>query len=110
MHAVPDPPGESAPALTIDEDVLPLLPKYIVFMKQYCEEARAACRESNHDAVARLGHQIKGSGGSYGFPPISRMGGELEAAAKAGDSARVESWIAAILAYVNTTVAAHVPK
>lgn len=40
---------------------------------------------SDLDAIARIAHQIKGSGGSFGFAGLTEIGSELELAAKAGD-------------------------
>ncbi len=34
------------------------------------------------DELRRVAHQLKGSGGGYGYPAISKLGGELEDAIK----------------------------
>jgi CheY-like chemotaxis protein/HPt (histidine-containing phosphotransfer) domain-containing protein len=36
--------------------------------------------ERNRDEVVRFGHSLKGTAGSYGFPQISKIGGEIETA------------------------------
>ena len=39
--------------------------------------------------VAVLAHNLKGTGGAFGFPELSVMGGKLETLAKAGDVAEL---------------------
>ena len=36
-----------------------------------------------------MGHTMKGSGGGYGLDEVARVGQEIEAAAKEGNSARI---------------------
>jgi signal transduction histidine kinase/CheY-like chemotaxis protein len=39
--------------------------------------------------IIRLGHQLKGSAATFGFPKVGEIGGRLETAARAGDSEQV---------------------
>lgn len=67
--------------------------------------------------MSRLGHNMRGNGVSYGFPDISAIGEELEAAAGAKDAGRVgeqlavlEAWIADVADAEMTGEAAHRPE
>ncbi len=42
-------------------------------------------REKNFKEVARLAHNLKGNGACYGFPQLTKIGDQLEVAAKAGE-------------------------
>ena len=42
---------------------------------------------------ASLGHQMAGTGGGYGFEPITEIGSALEESALAGDTARIRTSI-----------------
>ncbi|MGH7194990.1 MAG: ATP-binding protein, partial [Candidatus Saccharimonadales bacterium] len=52
----------------------------------------AAAREWN--ALAEIGHSLKGSGGTLGFPEVTAVGARLEAGALAAAAERVEEAIA----------------
>ena len=46
---------------------------------------RAALASSDHQEIRRIGHNLKGVGGSFGFPELTELGGRLENAARADD-------------------------
>jgi hypothetical protein len=48
--------------------------------------------------AAELAHQLRGAGGSFGFPGLSRCAKTLEIAARAGDGAAVRDALAELLA------------
>ncbi len=35
--------------------------------------------------IEKVGHQLKGNGVTFGYPELSKIGGELEVAAQSGD-------------------------
>ena len=47
-----------------------------------------------------LGHKMKGTGTSFGLTEVSRLGAELEAAAKRGDASAVRSVATALATYL----------
>jgi signal transduction histidine kinase/DNA-binding response OmpR family regulator len=54
-------------------------------------QAREQIERGDYEAIARLGHQLKGSSAMLGFPEIGRLGGELERAARQGDAVPIEA-------------------
>jgi PAS domain S-box-containing protein len=48
-----------------------------------------ACANGDHEELTRLGHWLKGSGGSVGFHDFTGPAAELEMAAKEGDDKRI---------------------
>lgn len=74
---------------------------------RYLEKRRAdlqACQQAlatgDFSPIELLAHRMKGNGATFGFPELSRIGGELEAAAQAQDRGRV----AASLGELTTTL------
>ena len=47
-----------------------------------------------------MGHNMKGVGSSYGFPPITEIGRGLEAAALAGAKEEIRKQVAALADYL----------
>ena len=72
--------------LEIPSEVRSLLPSF--FSARQADYSRMVCALVNRefDEIDRLGHRLKGSGGSFGFPELSTIGGLLEDAARAGDA------------------------
>ncbi len=75
-------------------------PEFIELIKQYIEYVRTSIpeiREKLHDGeyydVMKFGHNIKGSGGGYGFMDLSDMGKDLEIAAKDENSSDCEQYL-----------------
>ena len=62
-----------------------LSPRYLASRRADLESLDRAIAADDLETVKRLGHNMKGTGASYGFPALSQIGATLEAAAKAGD-------------------------
>lgn len=54
---------------------------YLKSLAVKLEELAAAITGRDFDAAVRIGHQLKGSGKSYGYPDISDFGSSVEDAA-----------------------------
>lgn len=67
-----------------------LIPGYLQRREQDIVELRKLARETQFEAIAFLAHKLKGNGAAYGFPAISRIGTDLETAARSQDLRRVE--------------------
>lgn len=72
----------------IPPEAAPLLEGYLANRRVDAERLRVALEEQDHAALARIGHNVRGTGGSYGLPALSEVGGDLEDAARAEDFAR----------------------
>ena len=65
------------------------------FLTRKREDSRAILAAAEHreaETLARLGHKMKGEGGSYGLDTITDIGRELEQAGKARISTRRGAW------------------
>ena len=65
----------------IDAEIQEAIPFFLELRKKNIAEIITALDSKDYDKVKRLGHNIKGSGGSYGFDEVSRIGMDLEKAA-----------------------------
>ena len=55
-----------------------------------------ALDQSDIETVATLGHNLRGSGGSFGFPPISEIGTVIQIAAEAGNYGEARTAVLAL--------------
>lgn len=70
----------------IDAEIADLLPGYLERRRDDVRVLRAALAERDFATVQLLGHRMKGSGGSYGIPGLSAVGGRLERAGTCRDA------------------------
>jgi len=57
--------------------------------------------EQDYSSIRFIGHDLKGSGGGYGFEPISAIGKTIEEAAKRSDNDEIRKQIAALTDYLD---------
>jgi HPt (histidine-containing phosphotransfer) domain-containing protein len=68
-----------------DPDMAEVIASFVQLLPQRCQAMREALNNNDLPTLQRLAHQMKGAGGSYGYPMLTRAGKELGAAAKVGD-------------------------
>lgn len=76
-----------------DFDLSELLPQYFTLCRRDLAKLKAAVEQREFAQVRILGHNLKGSGGAYGFPELTEIGAAIEFAAKAGDEAAVRTGV-----------------
>ena len=69
----------------IDQDLSDLVPGFLIRKREDARAVLAAVEHGDPEAIARLGHKMKGEGGSYGLDAITDLGRELEQAGKDSD-------------------------
>ena len=62
------------------------IPGYLASRRDECREMIRLLAASDFENLALLGHNIKGSGASFGFPEISRIGVALQDSAEQSDT------------------------
>jgi HPt (histidine-containing phosphotransfer) domain-containing protein len=80
-----------ASELAESADLRELIELFVDDLPQRLAAMRAATRVGDLDSVGRLAHQLKGAGGSYGFPVVSGAALDVELAARRVGSASVVS-------------------
>jgi len=69
----------------LDQDLSDLIPGFLARKREDASAILAAAERGESEAIARLGHKMKGEGGSYGLDAITDIGRELEQAAQLAD-------------------------
>ena len=73
----------------VADGVAALVPKYLASKAAQVQEARASLAAKDFEPIRRFGHNLKGTGRGYGFPPIEDMGQAIEKAAAVCDEAGI---------------------
>jgi HPt (histidine-containing phosphotransfer) domain-containing protein len=83
-----------------DPDLRELIERFVHELPQRLAKLRLAACADNLPEVGRLAHQLKGAGGSYGFPALTEAAHELERAARvvqsSSDVCRALEWLNAV--------------
>ena len=69
----------------IDQDLSDLVPGFLTRKAEDARAVMAAVEHRDPEAIMRLGHKMKGEGGSYGLDAITDIGRALEQAGKDSD-------------------------
>lgn len=77
----------------IDPDLADLVPGYLANRRADVARVRLAITEADWAGIGRLAHGLKGSGGGYGFDPISVIGAGMEKAARVEDPVEVNRFV-----------------
>ena len=56
------------------------------------------------DSLRTFGHNIKGSGGMYGFGEVTNFGTKIEASAKANDRSKIKSLLEELSTFLKTKI------
>ncbi len=86
--------------LVLDADLQDLVPGFLNSRRRDLQTLDAALEGGDFERIARLGHNIKGVAGSYGFQRLSTFGTELQAAAIRGDRIALENLARAMRAHL----------
>jgi HPt (histidine-containing phosphotransfer) domain-containing protein len=71
--------------VVINAEIEEIIPFFFEKRRNNIEALETALAAGDLISISKIGHQIKGSGGSYGFDQISRLGATIEKAANKGD-------------------------
>jgi HPt (histidine-containing phosphotransfer) domain-containing protein len=84
----------------VTQDLEVLIPRYLERRHKEIEQFRAHLAAGEFEALRIGGHSLKGSGGGYGFAPLTKIGSDIEIAAKAKDAAAIEAALAEYADYI----------
>ncbi len=74
--------GPCYSTLSGEADMAELLAQFVGELPQRLADIRQAAQGHNWQEVRRLAHQLRGAGGSYGFPLLTTAAGQLETIAQ----------------------------
>ena len=80
--------------LADDPDMIDLVEEFVEALPSRIEELKQAYERLDWDQMATLAHQLKGAGGSYGYPPLSSLGATMEQAFKQHSAEQFADWLA----------------
>jgi HPt (histidine-containing phosphotransfer) domain-containing protein len=66
----------------IDKDLEEIVPAFLEGRKKDTEIIKKLVLDKNFEELRSVGHKLKGTAGSYGFMGLSKIGAEIEDAAK----------------------------
>ncbi|MBE0623045.1 MAG: Hpt domain-containing protein [Burkholderiales bacterium] len=86
--------------IAVDAQIAALVPRFLANRAADVGKIRAALARADFEAVRVAAHGMKGAGGGYGFPEISRLGAEMEEGARQCDAAAVDALVASLESYL----------
>jgi len=110
IAASPSSKAESPREDTVREDairvranplVADLIPEFLLNRREDVAAMLDALNTGDFEIVARLGHDMKGAGGSWGFQTITDIGGALELAANGADTDISLKWVRELTSYLD---------
>jgi CheY-like chemotaxis protein len=87
--------------VSVESWLKPVVGGYLEKRRSDVAKLRAALEQGDYAVIRTLGHQMAGTGGGYGFDPITEMGNTLEESALACDASRIKAAIADLDRYLN---------
>jgi hypothetical protein len=71
--------------IQVDADLAALLPGFLIDWQKEVRAMKQALEKNNYETIRKIGHDMKGIGGSCGFDEISDRGSRLVEGANAMD-------------------------
>lgn len=89
--------------MVVDYELNELKREFLDEAREKITEMQSALDSDSLDRVAYLAHQLKGSGGSYGYQRISTDAAELEKCVEAPsrDDARIQQFVVSLRAEID---------
>ena len=66
----------------MEPSIAGLAPRYLKNVQKELNTLQAAQAAEDYPSLQRIGHNLNGTGGSFGFPRITDLGARIEQAAK----------------------------
>jgi len=87
--------------VAVESWLQPVVGRYLENRRADVGKLRAALEAGDYTTIRTLGHQMAGSGGGYGFDPITEIGGALEESALVCDAARIRAAVEDLAIYLS---------
>src|SRR4029453_16091101 len=78
-----------------------LIPGFLRHRRQDVAAILDALDRGDFGTVERLGHDMRGAGGNYGFQPITDIGAALEQSAGRADAGAARKWAGELARYLD---------
>jgi len=101
-HARAEAPLAAKLDVVVDEGLSSIVPKFLNNVRRNSPVIAAALARADFESIRSLGHNMKGTGTSFGFPRISEIGDELERAAQKQDADSVRNVTANLVHFLDS--------
>ena len=88
--------------VSVESWLKPVVGGYLENRRGDVAKLRAALNGGDYAMIRTLGHQMAGTGGAYGFEPITEIGSTIEESALAGDTDRMRTSIEDLDRYLSS--------
>jgi CheY-like chemotaxis protein len=92
--------GDPTPLVTVPPELVTYVPEYLASTRDQLSVAITALDRGSREELRTLGHNLKGSGGSFGLREVSRLGTRIEQLASRGTDAQVRDCALALATYL----------
>ncbi|KWT76801.1 Hpt domain-containing protein [Candidatus Magnetominusculus xianensis] len=93
--------AEDTIIITIDSELAELIPGYLANRRDDIRKMILAIDSGDFDTIRVIGHQLKGSGGGYGFDFITEVGMVIEKDAMEKNYEEIKRHITALSDYLD---------
>jgi HPt (histidine-containing phosphotransfer) domain-containing protein len=100
--------GKENETVTIDRELEYLIPDYLDSRKKDAAAIMGALPHEDFESIRIMGHNMKGTGGGYGFEAISEIGEEIEKAAISRDAGTIERHAGELMDYIGSVAVRYV--
>ena len=76
-----------------DPELRDVVEEFVQTLEGRLTELEQAYEKLDWDLLTTLAHRLRGAGGSYGYPDISRVCGEMEASFKTHQASDFGAWL-----------------
>ncbi|MBF0195609.1 MAG: Hpt domain-containing protein [Magnetococcales bacterium] len=87
-------------SVVIDQDLESILPGYLANRQKDLLQITKDLQTGDFVSLQTMGHRMKGSGTGYGLNEVSKIGQEMEEAAKAHDGEQISKLAAELTTYL----------
>jgi HPt (histidine-containing phosphotransfer) domain-containing protein len=100
--------GASKIPVAIEQELMPVIDEYLERRWRDCAEIERLLVSGCMDGISFLAHQLKGSGGSFGFDEISDIGEALGHAAREPDEGGIRAAVGRLERFLACVVVEYV--
>ncbi len=76
-----------------DRELEEIKREYVKDLKDKMSDLAGLSEEGKWEEIYRIGHQLKGSGSSYGLTEVSTLGEMIEGIAMKSDAVKLRQWL-----------------
>ena len=88
----------------VPADLADLIPAFLTRAQESVQQIPDLLRAESFAEITRIGHNLAGSGSSYGFTEVSCLGRQIESAARSSQTPQVDALAHELLEYLQSVL------